>query len=59
MGYMTSLEAGRHVMWKTVVKEIVLRKKKELRNWKVDSCVVCICACECVCVFVGAYLWPK
>lgn len=38
MGYMTSLEAGRHVMWKTVVKEIVLRKKKELRNWKERIC---------------------
>lgn len=28
--------AGRQVVWKTVVREIVLRKKKELRNWKVD-----------------------
>ena len=26
---------GRQVAWKAVVKEIVLRKKKELRNWKV------------------------
>ena len=24
-----------HIVWKAVVKEIVLRKKKELRNWKV------------------------
>ena len=40
------------LVWKRVVKEIVLRKKKELKNWKVDSIalfiivfvyVVCIC----------------
>ncbi|CAI8030263.1 F-box/WD repeat-containing protein 8 [Geodia barretti] len=38
MGYDTATEDGRQVAWKAVVKEIVLRKKKELKNWKERVC---------------------
>lgn len=34
--------AGVELAWKRVVKEIVLRKKKELRNWKVDGITVVV-----------------
>ena len=38
---------GVELVWKRVVKEIVLRKKKELKNWKVDSVVL----------FITVYMW--